>query len=52
VAANSETYFAVNNLTKSFGGLRAVDDVTFSFTEGKLRASSAPTARARRRYSI
>lgn len=36
MATNSETYFAVSNLTKSFGGLRAVDDVTFSFTEGKI----------------
>ena len=46
-----ETALSVDHLTKSFGGRKAVDNVSFALPEGAfLCRSSAPTARARPRF--
>ena len=41
----------VEDLAKHYGGVRAVDGITFSVAEGEVFGFSATTARARRRRS-
>lgn len=41
-AAGRKTIFAAEGLTKSFGGLRAVDDVSFGVAEGEILGVAGP----------
>lgn len=38
----NESFLVTENLTKAFGGVRAVDDATVSFQEGKINALIGP----------
>lgn len=38
----NESFLATENLTKAFGGVRAVDEATVSFQEGKINALIGP----------
>ncbi|MET8522132.1 ABC transporter ATP-binding protein [Nocardioides sp. NPDC004968] len=42
MSAASEQFLTTQNLTKAFGGVRAVDEATVSFQEGKINALIGP----------
>ncbi|MEU0269826.1 ABC transporter ATP-binding protein [Nocardioides sp. NPDC006303] len=42
MSAANEQFLTTQNLTKAFGGVRAVDDATVSFQEGKINALIGP----------
>jgi len=42
----------VQQLSKSFGGVKAADDITLNFVEGSLTAVIGPNGAARARSSI
>ena len=46
-----EIVLELSHVTKRFGGLTAVGDVSFKVRKGEILRSSAPTARARPPYS-
>ncbi len=45
------SFFTVDGISLQFGGLKAVDSVSFSVEKGEISPSSAPTAPARPRSS-
>ena len=42
MSAGNEQFLSTENLTKAFGGVRAVDEATVSFQEGKINALIGP----------
>jgi neutral amino acid transport system ATP-binding protein len=42
MSAGNDQFLMTENLTKAFGGVRAVDDATVSFQEGKINALIGP----------
>jgi len=46
------SYFRAENLSLHFGGLTAVDAVSFAVEKGEILSLSGPMARARARSSI
>ena len=46
------SYFRAENISLHFGGLKAVDAVSFAVEKGEILSSSVPTAPARARSSI